>query len=107
LTKAVIEHKGKVIIVSSRTNVPEAVRATEQELKELNIAFSELVLLKTPEMAQANCPHDELDYWNKYLWQKVDACVRRKVSVYIDDDEKVAALFKKYAPKISVLRMMK
>lgn len=107
LSKAVIREKGRVIIVSSRTNVPEVVASTTAELKEYGIAFTKLILIEGIDAGAAACPHQELDWWNKYLWQKVDVCKRENVQVVMEDDEKVIALFRKYAPEIQVMRVMK
>jgi uncharacterized protein YhfF len=107
LSRAVIQEQGKVIIVSSRTNTPEVVRATEKELKEFGLVYSRLVMIEGKDTSAATCPHEELDWWNKYLWQKVDVCQREGVEVVIEDDEKVVALFRKYAPEIKVLRVVK
>jgi len=107
LTKAVMREKGKVIIVSSRTNLPEVARDAAKELKEYGIRHSELILIDSVDAAASRCPHEELDWWNKYLWQKVDVCQREGVEVIIEDDEQVIALFRKYAPEILVLRVMK
>ena len=57
-------------------------------------------MIEGKDTAAVTCPHEELDWWNKYLWQKVDVCQREGVEVVIEDDEKVVALFRKYAPEI-------
>ncbi len=90
----------KVIIVSSRSNLPEVREATKQELEELGIAFDSLHLLESYEAASESCPYPELDWYEKYLWQKVDICIREGVDIMFDDDPKVAKLFNTYAPDI-------
>ncbi len=107
LSKAVIKDGGKVIIISSRPNLSETIRLTGQELKEYDVTYSKLVLMEGPEVAKSTCPHMELDWWEKYLWQKVDICQKEKVDIVFEDDEKVVELFKKFAPEIQVFRVIK
>ena len=107
LSKAVIRDGGKVIIISSRPNLSETIRLTGQQLKEYGMRYSKLVLMEGPDVAKATCPHMELDWWGKYLWQKVDICQKEKVEIVFEDDEKVVSLFKKFAPEIQVLRVIK
>jgi len=107
LSKAVLRERGKVIIISSRMNTPEVVQETGRELKEYGLVYSRLVMIEGKDTAAVTCPHDELDWWNKYLWQKKDVCQREGVEVVIEDDEKVVELFRKYAPEIRVLRVVK
>ncbi len=106
LSRAVIRDRGKVIIVSSRTKSDEVLQSTEKELKEYGIVHSKLVLIDGLDTAAAVCPCQELDWWNKYLWQKVAVCQREGVEVVAEDDEKVIALFRKYAPEIKILRVV-
>ena len=107
LTRAVKEEGGSVVIMSSRTNQPEVVRTTAKELKEYGIQYDRLVLIEGIDTAAALCPHSELDWWNKYLWQKVHLCQQERIDLVIEDDEKVVALFRRYAPEVRVLRMIK
>ena len=74
--------------------------ATLKELGSLKITFDELFLIESYEQAQANCPHQELDWHQKYLWQKVDICIREGIDIVFEDDPKVLALFETYAPGI-------
>lgn len=107
LSKAVLRERGRVIIVSSRTNTPENVLSTNRELEEYGMVYDRPVLIDGTDIAAEKCPHEELDWWSKYLWQKVDTCLRESVEVVVEDDEKVVELFRKYAPEIRVLRMMR
>ena len=78
----------KVIIVSSRSNRPEARISTEQELADMGISYDELYLLDTYDQANVRCPHDDLDWHQKYLWQKVEICLREGIDIVFEDDVK-------------------
>jgi len=95
----------RVLIVSSRSNLEEVKQETRRELARYNIRFDVLHLLEGHEVAGKQCPHAELDWHQKYLWQKVDFCLRNQVSVVFEDDEKTIALFRKYAPAITVMQV--
>ncbi len=107
LSRAVIKDGGRVIIISSRPNISETIRLTIQQLNEYGMKYSKLVLIDGPDVAKATCSHGELDWWEKYLWQKVNICQKEKVEIVFEDDEKVIELFKKIAPEIQVFRVIK
>ena len=60
-------------------------------------------------MSQAEelCPHAELDWYQKHAWLKVQYCLDNGVNVFFDDEVKVIALFRKYAPEVRVFRAVK
>ena len=95
----------RVIIVSSRTNRPEVRKLTEQELAGLGVRYDTLFLLDSYETAQANCPHDDLDWHQKYLWQKVDICLKEHIDIVFEDDAKVLSLFRRFAPSIQLVQI--
>jgi len=94
-----------VIIVSSRANNPESMRASRAELHDHGIRFDQIHLIDDAAAARERCPHNELDWYQKYLWQKVEICLREKIDVVFEDDSKVIELFKRYAPGILVLQV--
>jgi len=93
----------RVHIVSSRSDQSEARGATIKELHNFGIAYDHLHLLPSIEIAQQKCPHPNLDWYQKYLWQKVDYCLARGVCLFYDDDAKVIELFRLFAPGIQVI----
>ena len=95
----------RVVVVSTRTDLPEARRATEEELRGLGIRYHLLHLLPGQAVAEGRCPHVELDGYRQYLWQKVDFCREQGVEVMFEDDDKVIALFHRYAPEIGVVKV--
>ena len=104
LTKAVRRAGGRVCIVTSRGNLPAVVEATREELEDYGVEFDEIHIIPDKVDEYISCPHDELDWYQKYLWQKVTICEARKVKVLFDDDPKVARLFARYAPGIQVFQ---
>ena len=94
----------RVIIVSSRMNRPEILHATRKELDGYGVRYDQIHLIDDAAVAQKRCPHPELDWYQQYLWQKVEICLRERVDVVFEDDVKVIALFRRYAPEILVLQ---
>jgi hypothetical protein len=107
LTKSVKDAGGEVHIISSRSDTPEVLRATKDELDCLKISYDYIFLLPDRVVAEKVCLHRELDWYQKFIWQKVQYCKDKKVSLYFDDEGKVIELFQKYAPEIQLLRVIK
>ena len=104
LSHAIRTAGGKVYVVTSRSNSSGVRNETLRELKSYRIAFDELFIIPDAGREQIPCPHDELDWYQKYLWQKVSVCLEHNVTAIFEDDEKVVSLFKTYAPDILVFR---
>jgi hypothetical protein len=95
----------KVLIVSSRGNSEESRRLTLEELKSIGIRHHGLHLLDDGPEARNRCPHPDLDWYQRYLWQKVEICLREKIDIIFEDDPKVIDLFRRFAPKILVMQV--
>ena len=93
---------GKVAIISSRMDAPEIRSETEIELSSYAIRYDDLYLFKAVD-DMPECPHEELDWQDQYLWQKVAFARSAGVSVHYDDDDRVLDLFRKYVPEIEVV----
>lgn len=104
ITRGIRQEGGQVHIVSGRDDDPEARRITKEELFSWKIYFDALHLLPDSLRAQRLCPHPELDWYQKYLWGKVDYCLRNGILIFFDDDQKVIDLFLKYAPGIKLFK---
>lgn len=102
LSQQIYESEGKVVIISSRIDTPEVRSETEQELASYGVKYDTLYLFKSMD-DMPECPHDELDWQDQYLWQKVAYAEAVGVSVHYDDDDRVLELFRKYAPEIDVV----
>ena len=94
---------GRVHIVSSRSDNLETRRATLNELGALGIVFDQLYLLPSIEIAQKCCPLSSLNWYQKYLWQKIDYCIKHGIGHFYDDDAKVVELFQMIAPEIRII----
>ncbi len=103
LSRAVRREGGMVYVVTSRLGTPEAEKETRKELLAWKIEFDELIFLPPAgDPRQLPCPHEGLDWYEKYLWQKVKVCLDRGVDLVFEDDPKVTSIFEKYAPAIRV-----
>lgn len=94
----------EVYIISTRTDSLAARSETVRELHSYGVEFDGLYLLPSAEQAKAACPHPTLDWYQRYLWQKVALAQQLGVTVFFDDDEKVIMLFRQFAPEIAVFR---
>jgi hypothetical protein len=105
LSRSVRETGGKVFVVTSRANIAGVDAQTRQELVSYAVEFDELCIIPDAEDMQMPCPHHDLDWNEKYLWQKVKLCIDRNVEVVFEDDLKVLDLFARFAPDIQVFQV--
>ena len=98
LAKRCLLAGGEVHVVSSRS--PQAFVETKAELHTLALPYTSLFLLPPMSEAQGLCPHPELDWYCRYLWLKVNYALRYRLTHFVDDDERVLALFAKYASDV-------
>ena len=106
LSRSIRANGGKVFVVTSRTNSRDVEVQTRRELQNYGIAFDELTIIPDAAGDRLPCPHGDLDWYGKYLWQKIAVCLDREVSIIFEDDEKVVALFKRFAPDVQVFQLM-
>jgi len=97
---------GRVNIVSSRSDRPDVIQATREELSSFGISYDCLFLMPSIEAAQVRCPESNLDWYQKYLWQKVAYCLESNIEYFYDDDMKVIELFKMLAPRINIFHVV-
>jgi hypothetical protein len=102
LSKRLIELTADVRIVTSRS--AQSRKDTEQELEKYGVNYSELYLLPAISQAQSLCPHTRLNWFEKYLWQKVDYALTWNLTHFVDDDAAVEKLFVMFAPSILFIR---
>jgi len=105
LSHAVKESGGDVFIVTSRTRTIETKRATREELKELGIVYDHLFILHDRTEAERICPFGNLDWYEKYIFQKTIYCKANHVDIYFDDEEKVINLFRQFLPEVQVFQV--
>ena len=106
LARAVRAAGDKVFVVTSRMDTDEVRRKTRGELKDCGVDFDELFIIPHVAGQMLPCPHGELDAYQKYLWQKAAVCLDQGVSILFEDDAKVIALFRAYAPGIQVFQVV-
>ncbi len=107
LTHSIRQLGGKVYVVSTRMNTEDVREITEEMLKSYDVVYDELFLIASIKEAEKICPYDELDSYQKWVWQKVDYCQKKAVSVFFDDDQRVVELFRLFAPEIQVFKVCK
>ena len=105
LSRAVKKSGGKVFVLTSRTRSPEAMEATKLELSGYGIEYDDLNMLPDKAEAERTCPLKELDWYQKFIFQKVDYCKANQVDVYFDDETKVIDLFKRFLPEVQVFQV--
>ena len=105
LCEGIRKKRGKVFIITSREASPDVERQTKQELGEMGIVYDELFIIRGEKQKPIPCPHRELDWYRKYLWQKVRICLDHKVEAVFEDSQKVIDLFRQYAPGICVFQI--
>jgi len=106
LSQAIRQAGGKVYIFTSRSNADGVEVQTRKELDLYGIEFDDLVIIADGGgNEQITCPHEDLDWYKKYLWQKVKVCLDHNVHVVFEDDPKVISLFEEHAPDIQVFQV--
>ena len=104
LARSVRGAGGQVHVVTSRADTLEGRVAIKAELSRLGIEHNRLHMLPDAEEAGRRCPHCKLDWYQKYIWQKVQYCLDHEIDVFFDDEQKVVDLFGRFAPGIKVFR---
>lgn len=64
------------------------------------IVHTKLYLLPPISQAQLRYPHKHLDWFQRYLWLKVEYALTNGITHFVDDDLKVLQLFERFAPGI-------
>ena len=105
LSRSVRKDGGKILIITSRANDPLVAEKTREELQLYGVDYDELFIIPDKREYMIPCPHDHIDWYRKYLWQKVRLCLDHNVTVVFEDDSKVIALFGEFAPDIQVFQV--
>jgi len=105
LSHAVKASGGKVFVITSRTYTPETIEATRKELNELRIIYDCLYMLHNQVEADRICPFNDLDWYQRFIFQKTVYCKTNQVDIYFDDEVKVIDLFRKYLPGVQVFQV--
>jgi hypothetical protein len=92
-----------VVIISSRFDTPIVRAESVAQLADLNIYYDHMYLFKPFDDMDPVCPHEDLDWQDQYLWQKVAYAKAAGVTEHHDDDDRVITLFKRFAPEIRMV----
>ena len=95
---------GEVHVVTSRSEVSR--EPTIDELRGYRIPFDAIYFLADMSHANDVCPHKSLDWFQRYLWQKVAYAIQHRLTNFVDDDPKVLPLFAIYAPDTIAMSAM-
>jgi hypothetical protein len=101
LASAVLEAGGRVVIITSRSE--QARTETRRELDRHGIRFNALHFPPSMDTGVKDCPHNVLSWFDRYLWHKVKIAQECGVTHFVDDDQRVIDLFRRYAPEIEAI----
>ena len=102
------EEKGhEVHVVTTRPRTDFDFHRTLDDLKSANIAYDTTYHLPKQEGQVDNCPHEDLDDYQKFIWQKIKYCRDEGIDIFFDDDDRLIPLFKRFAPEIQVFQVCK
>jgi len=105
LSHAIKNSGGQVYVITSRTRSPETMDATRKELNEMGIAYNHLFILHDQEEADKICPFNDLDWYQKLIFQKTVYCRANGVTHYFDDETKVIELFRRFLPEVQAFQV--
>ncbi len=107
LARSIRRAGGKVYVLTTRSDEEFVRKHTREELASYGLEYDGLFIIpNSGSRGQLPCPHTDLDWYQKYLWQKVKLCLDRDVHIVFDDDAKVVGLFKRFAPGIQVFHVL-
>src|ERR1035437_1063053 len=78
------EHDGQVHIVTSRSEAGR--KETIEELHGYGVTFDAIHFIGEMSRANDDCPHKELDWFQRYLWQKVAYAKQQGLVHFVDDE---------------------
>ncbi len=101
IARSVMDSGGRVVVITSRSE--QARIETRRELAGFGIRFNALHFLPPVDAGIDGCPDTDLNWFDRYLWNKVNIAQSCGVTHFVDDDQRVIELFLKYAPDIEVI----
>jgi hypothetical protein len=107
LSHAAKEKGHQVHIVTTRPRTDFDKERTLDDLASSNVVYNVIYHLPKQEGEVEDCPHEELDDYHKFVWQKVRYCQEQGLDIFFDDDDRLIEVFKKYAPEIQVFQVCK
>jgi hypothetical protein len=101
LSRTVKYNGGRVVVISSRREDSRAV--TKAQLDEWSIAYDSLYLFLPYDEVEHLAPTGVTDWYERYLWQKIDYASSENRTSFHDDEPKVISLFQMYRPEIRII----
>lgn len=95
----------EIHIVTTRPDTEFDRGRTLVDMSECNISYDTIHHLPKQEGEVEECPHEELDGYEKFVWQKVKYSLENNLDYFFDDDVTVVRMFKKFAPMIQVFQV--
>ena len=105
LSRSVRENGWEVHIVTTRPDRDFDRERTLVDLTTCDISYDKIHHLPRQEGEVDDCPHEELDEYEKFVWQKVRYSLQETIDYFFDDDEVVVRMFKKFAPMVQVFQV--
>jgi hypothetical protein len=93
---------GRVVVISSRREDSRAV--TKAQLDEWSIAYDSLYLFLPYDEVDHLAPAAVTNWYERYLWQKIDYASSENLTSFHDDEPKVISLFQMYMPEIRIIQ---
>ena len=107
LSNAVGEAGWEIHIVTTRPDTEFDRNRTLDDLSSNMIRYDTIHHLPKQMGEDIDCPHAELDDYQRFVWQKVRYCKEESIDIFFDDDERVVELFKRFTPGIQVFHVCK
>jgi hypothetical protein len=102
LSRTVRSNGGRVVVISSRREDSRAV--TKAQLDEWSITYDSLYLFLPYDEVEHLAPAAVMDWYERYLWQKIDYASSENLTSFHDDEPKVISLFQMYRPEIRIIQ---
>ncbi|MGB3082074.1 MAG: hypothetical protein WBB86_03685 [Candidatus Omnitrophota bacterium] len=107
LSHAAKEKGHRIHVVTTRPDTDFDRQRTLDDLNSSGVVYDTIHHLPKQEGEVDNCPHAELDDYQKFVWQKIEYCLDEGIDIFFDDDDRLIPLFKRFAPEIQVFQVCK
>ncbi|MEA3489487.1 MAG: hypothetical protein U9R44_03975 [Candidatus Omnitrophota bacterium] len=107
LSRALKDNGHEVYIVTTRPRTGLDRKRTLDDLSRCDVVYDVIYHLPKQEGEVDDCPHEGLDDYQKFVWQKVRYCREKGIDIFFDDDSRLIEVFKRYAPEIQVFHVCK
>lgn len=105
LSRAATDNGWEVHIVTTRPDTEFDRSRTLVDLSTCGIAYDKVHHLPKQEGEVTDCPHEDLNDYEKFVWQKIRYSLENTLDYFFDDDEAVVRMFKRFAPGVQVFQV--